>query len=185
MKKILFLSILIFGFATTISCEKDDSLDPRPVIVSGSFVRLEITKKRLNINDINNTSFGGELTTPGNNVVKYNLYIRRNDNFGNSYTDFKLIRTVTSFPYTLNITPAEIASTLNIPLSTIQFADNFRFYGETFDSNGVRSDYYNLSTAIQSNPAFYKQAFRFRTDVTDDSGMTFLELRDFDSYIPQ
>ena len=166
------------------SCEKDDSLDPRPVKVDGIYVRLDITKKRLNFEDPN-TVFGGTLTAPGNNVATYNLYVRRTDQFGNSFGDFKLIKTVTSFPAELALTPTDIATALGIPLSDLTFGDNYRFYGEAFDFSNNRSDFYSLSQTIQSNQAFYKEAFRFRTDLTNNAGMIYLELVNFDNYTPQ
>lgn len=187
MKKIFLLPILT-ALLLLSSCEKDDSLDPRPVLVSGAFVRLDIkdnTKKRLNADDVANSVFAGTLTAPGNNVATYNLYIRRTDGAGNSFGEFKLIRTVTSFPYELVISPSDIATALGIQISDIAFGDNYRFYGEAFDFSGKRSDYYSLSQTIQSNLLFYKPAFRFRTDVTNTSGFNPDELKAFNNFTPQ
>jgi hypothetical protein len=184
MKKLFLLSLLSL-LCITASCERDESLDPRPVLTSGAYVRLDITKKRMNFDDLSNTSFGGLLSAPGNQVSKYNLYVRRTDPFGSSFGDFKLLRTITAFPVDLNITPAEIATALEIPLTDLAFADVYRFYGEAFDLAGNRIDYYNLSQTIQSNQAFYKQAFRFRTDLTNTAGMDQTELDVFDNYTPQ
>ena len=184
MKKIFiipFVALLFLSF----SCERDQSLDPRPVLTSGTYVKLDITKKRLNFDDISNTSFGGRLTAPGAQVAKYNLYVRRTDGFGSSYGDFKLIRTITSFPVDLNITPQEIATTLGITVADIKFADIYRFYGEAYDLSGRRVDFYSLSQTIQSNQAFYQQAFRFGTDVTNNDGMVPSELSAFNNYLPQ
>jgi len=185
MKKIFLLPLFSILFLSFLSCEKDESLDPRPVRESGPFVRLDITKKRLNFDDINNTSFGGLLTTPDAKVSKYNLYVRRTDGFGSAFTEFKLVKTITSFPVELSISPADIATALEIPLSDLQFADVYRFYGEAFDLAGNRVDFYNLSQTIQSNQAFYKQAFRFGTDMTNADGMAQSELDVFDNYTPQ
>ena len=185
MKKIFIIPVFAILTLSFLSCEKDQSLDPRPVAINGAYVRLDITKKRLNFDDLANTSFGGTLTSPGGQVAKYNLYVRRTDGFGSSYGDFKLLKTVTSFPYELNITPQDIATALSIPLTDIKFADNYRFYGEAFDLSGARSDFYSLSQTIQSNMAFYKEAFRFRTDVTNNEGMSEAELFVFDNYTPQ
>jgi hypothetical protein len=185
MKKIFIIPVLAILSLSFVSCEKDQSLDPLPVLISGSYVRLDITKKRLNFDDLANTSFGGSLTTPGGQVAKYNLYVRRTDQFGSSFGDFKLVKSITSFPTELNITPQDIATALDIPLTEIKFADIYRFYGESFDFAGKRTDFYNLSQTIQSNQAFYKEAFRFGTDVTDTSGMDIGELAGFDNYTPQ
>jgi hypothetical protein len=185
MKKIFSIAIFSLFFFTFLSCERDESLDPRPIIDSGSYVRLDITSKRLNIDDIDNSVFGGTLTNPGGKVVKYNLYVRRTDQYGRSFGEFKLIRTVTSFPSELKLKLADIATAINTPITDLAFGDNYRFYGEAFDAENNRTDFYNLSSTIQSNQAFYKEAFRFRTDLTNNTGMVALELSGFDSYTPQ
>lgn len=160
MKKIKILPLLLL-FLVLNSCQKDDSLDPRPVLVEGSFMRLDIKHKRFNIDDLSNTTFGGMLTNPGGKIVKYNLYVRRTDTDTNQAGEFKLLRSITSFPLDLVITPQEIATTLGLPVASLKAGDTFRFIGEAFDANGKRTDYYNLSSTIQSNPESYKQAFRF------------------------
>ena len=185
MKRILLLPIFMVLLLSFNSCQKDDSLDPRPVIVSGSFMRLVITNKRLNFDDLNNTSFGGLLTNPGGTVVKYNLYVRRTDIFGYSPEEFKLVKTITSFPAQLAVTPADIATALGIAVTDLQFGEVYRFYGEAYDAAGVRTDYYNLSTTIQSNPNYYFQAFRFGTDMTDTAHNDALSNANFNNYIPQ
>ncbi len=183
MKKILVIPFLILTFFSFSSCEKDDSLDPRPVLEAGNYVRLDITKKRLNIDAINTTSFGGTITTPGNKVVLYNLYVRKKDIYGFA-TDFKLIKTINTFPYELDITPADIAIALNVDVSTLVFGDTFRFYGESFDAAGNRADYYSLSATIQGAPSM-KQGYRFVTDMTNTAGFSDLELAATDNYIAQ
>ena len=183
MKKIFVIPFLILTFFSFLSCEKDDSLDPRPVLEAGNYVRLDITKKRLNIDDINATSFGGRLTAPGNKVASYNLYVRKKDIYGFT-TDFKLIKTINTFPFDLDITPNDIATALNVDVSTLVFGDSFRFYGESFDANGKRADYYSLSATIQGAPSM-KQAYRFVTDMTNTSGFSDLELSAFDNYTAQ
>lgn len=185
MKNILFIPFLLLAFLSFSSCEKDDSLDPRPVIQDGQFVRLDITSKRLNVNQSETTFFGGTLTKPGSNnpVVKYNLYVRKIDIYGFA-TDFVFLRTITTFPADLKITLPEIAEALNVPVSSLVFGDKFRFYGESFDSAGKRADFYSLSATIQGTPS-YKQAYRFITDLTDNSGMSDAELAVYDNYTSQ
>lgn len=182
MKKIYLLSITLFCLCF-LSCEKDESLDPRPLLVGGQFVRLDITRPRMNSEDINNTSFGGLLTAPSGNVAKFNLYVRKYDGLVVA-TEFKLVKTITSFPTDLSITPQDIATALNLQLSDLRFADVFRFYGESFDANGNRADYYSLSATVQTTKS-YKQAYRFVADLTKTPGMTQQEFSVFDSYPPQ
>jgi hypothetical protein len=180
MKKIL---LIILCSTLLISCEKDESLTPTAVLSSGAYVRLDITSKRINADDFTNSFFGGTITTPGNKVGKYNLYVRRTDIYGVA-TDFVPFKTFTSFPAELKVSAAQLAEAFDIDITDIQFGDNFRFYGESFDINNVRSDYFSLSSVIQSAPSM-KQGYRFVTDVTDTSGMTPLELANFDNYISQ
>jgi len=165
------------------SCDQDESLDPRPVVVAGQFLRLDITKKRMNADDINNTSFGGVLSDPSGKVAKYNLYIRKTNIYGQA-GEFVLLKTFTSFPADLNVTPTDIATALNVPLSSLVFADKFRFYGETFDANNVRVDYYSLSSTVQT-AIYLRQAYRFVTDLTNTAGMGQGELDAFDNYTAQ
>ncbi|MCY7360949.1 MAG: hypothetical protein LH629_02610 [Ignavibacteria bacterium] len=182
MKKIFLLAIAFFCLCFS-SCEKDESLDPRPLLVGGQFVRLDITRPRMNSQDINNTSFGGLLTAPSGNVAKFNLYVRKYDGILPA-TEFKLVKTITSFPTDLSITPQDIATALGLQLTDLKFADVFRFYGESFDSNGNRADYYSLSAIVQTTIS-YKQAYRFVSDLTNTDGLTQQELSVFDSYPPQ
>lgn len=177
MKKIFLIPVLMLLFLS--SCEKDDSLSPLPVLVPGQYVRLDITRGVLNIDDINNTSFGGLLTTPGGNVAKYNLYVRKTDIYGFA-GEFKLLKTITSFPTDLSVTPNDIATALGVPLSTLVLGDIYRFYGESFDNAGNRADFYSLSTTVQSSPTM-KQGYRFITTMTNTAGSTDL----FDNYTAQ
>jgi len=183
MKKIFFAPVFALLLLANFSCQKDDSLDPRPIIVSGQYVRLDITNKRLNYDDIANTRFGGSITTPGGNVAKYNLYVRKNDIYGFS-TDFKLVKTITSFPATLEVSPQDIATALDVPLASLVFGDTFRFYGESFSSTGNRVDFYSLSTTVQSTSSM-KQGYRFVTDMTNTAGVSSSELAGFDNYTSQ
>jgi hypothetical protein len=179
MKKIKLIPLLLF-FILVSSCQKDDSLDPRPVLVEGSFMKLDITHKRFNIDDLSNTTFGGMLTNPGGKVVKYNLYVRRTDTDTNQAGEFVLLRTITSFPLDLEITPQEIATHIGLPITSLKAGDTFRFIGEAFDANNTRTDYYNLSSTIQSNPESYKQAFRFGCIMGNNSTIHDLVIPNYD-----
>ena len=182
MKKIF---LLLISLSLLQSCEKDESLDPRPLLVGGQFVRLDITKSKMNFDDIDNTYFGGLLTTPANNVSKYNLYVRRlNGAVIVPVSDFKLVKVVTSFPLDLKIKPQEIAVALGLNITDLGKGDVFRFYGESFDANGNRADFYSLSSTVQTT-ASYKQAYRFITILTDTPGVSPSELAAYDSYPPQ
>jgi hypothetical protein len=182
MKKIfLFITSIIL----LISCDRDESLDPRPIFIDGNYVRLDITKKVLKFQD-SNVVFGGMLTTPGSKVSKYNLYVRKTDLLDTSFGEFKLLKTVTSFPLDLQITTNDIAVALGLTTDQILNNETFRFYGESFDLAGNRADYSNLSTTIRSNLAFYKPAYRFRTALKDNVFFSNPDnLTEFDNYTPQ
>ncbi|GEP49352.1 hypothetical protein FNO01nite_00240 [Flavobacterium noncentrifugens] len=182
MKKIFLLPLIIL-FVAFSSCDQDESLDPRPVVVAGQFLRLDITKKRMNFDDINNTSFEGVLSDPSGNVAKYNLYVRKTNIYGQA-GEFVLFKTFTSFPADLKVTPAGLATALDVPLTSLVFGDKFRFYGETFDANNVRVDYYSLSPTVQT-AIYLRQAYRFVTDLTNNDGMRPLDLIEYDNYTAQ
>lgn len=161
MKKLLIIPFvfLLFSF---FSCEKDESLDPLPTIVGGQFVRLDITKKLLAYEDINNAEFGGYLTTPSNNVVKYELYVRYTSTLDVTGNNYVLLKTITTFPYDLKITPAELAQALNLPLSSLSDGDSFRFLGYSYDANNNIADYNSLSSVVKTQPGM-KQGYKFVT----------------------
>ena len=94
MKKSIKMLILIAGFGLILSCSKDESLDPRPVLVNGQFVKFDIINKVFDSEDLVNSTFGGVLTAPGNKVVRYRMYVRLFDGV-NPATDFKLLKEVT------------------------------------------------------------------------------------------
>lgn len=168
MKNIFINFVIVFTAFISISCEKDESLDPRPVVVPGVYVLLDITSKRFNFDEPNTTYFGGKITAPAGNVSKYVLYVRQRDNFGYA-GDFKVVKTVTQFPFDLKLTPNDIAGALGVPLANLKYGDNFRFYGESFATDGTRTDWYSLAAVIQAAPSM-KQGYRFITDMSNSSG---------------
>jgi hypothetical protein len=190
MKKI-FLFLVVFTILFSFSaCEKDDSLDPRPVIVAGQYVRLDITSKVLKSirtnspnpqftsDEVAQSSFGGLLTDPSGTVVKYNLYVKKRDINGVA-SEFKLLKVITSFPTNLEISSADIATALGIPTSEIVWAEEYFFYGESFNAAGKRADFYSLSATVQGAPGM-KQAYRFKTSTQERS--FFLSQANLDQY---
>ena len=169
MKKLISnVFLIMLASMLVVSCDKDESLDPRPVLVSGQFIKFDITSKIFNFVDINNTKFGGLLTTPGNKVKNYKLYVRMSDAV-NPANDFTLIKEISTFPTDLYFTPQDIATTLGIPLSDIKKGNTFEFYGVTFDEAGKRVDLSNLSAVVRANSTAYKHGYRFVTAIEDTS----------------
>jgi hypothetical protein len=158
----IVFSILFFS-----SCQQDESLDPRPLIVDGQFVALDITKQRLQFENLETTEFGGLLTAPGNNVAKYDLYVRRRNPSGIITSDYKLLLTVESFPTALSITPSMIANALGITVADLEKGDNYHFRGYATGFDGTVTDYNSLSATVRGLRS-YKQAFLFRTDLQEN-----------------
>ena len=142
------------------SCEKDDSLDPRPALVAGQFVSLNITTARIDANNLASAGFEGVLDAPGKNVDKYELYVAKRNSFG-FVTDYVLLQTISSFPANFKVTSADVQAK-GIP--ALQLADQLRFYGKSY-KDGVVADFNSLSGILKSSQG-QKQAYKFYTDVT-------------------
>ena len=169
MKRIFYIPLLLSLFVF-LSCdqEADESLDPRPLLVNGQFMRLDITKDRFNANDLANTSFGGKLTSPSGIVVRYELLVRVT-RAGELVSDYLPYDEITSFPYDLNVTPATIEAVYaeaSIPL-TLTNGDKIRFIAFSYDAAGNKVGFTNLSRTVQTQPG-YKQAYRFNFAVLSD-----------------
>ncbi|NHM05617.1 hypothetical protein G4D82_00140 [Flavobacterium sp. CYK-4] len=165
MKRLFFIPILLIALLSFSSCEQDDSLDPRPLIVNGQYMRLDITRDRIDFNNISTSSFGGMLTNPSNTVVRYELFVRwvRSGELSSEYIPLK---TITSFPVDLAITAQDVQDAYAAigRTITIQQGDILRFIAYSYDAKGVRAGYRDLSATIRGEPA-YKQAYKFNTSV--------------------
>jgi hypothetical protein len=160
MKKIFLFLIAVF-FALS-SCTKDESKNPLPTIVGGQFVRLDITKRLLDFPNINTTEFGGKLTTPSKEIVKYDLYVRYTNSFGTTNSSYVLVKSITSFPTDLSISVADLSTALSIPSTSFKKGDKFRFLAFSYDSNGAKIGYNDLSSTVKTQ-ASMKQAYKFVT----------------------
>lgn len=195
MKKILFTICALTLLSVLSSCEKDQSLDPRPQLVGGQFVRLELTYEHkflianqnpaspdFTSQEIEDQYFGGKLTNPSGNVKTYNLYVKRVDLF-NLSSEYKLVKTITSFPTELKVTLSDIASALGITVDDIRPLETFYFYGESFDANGNRAAFNNLSATVQSAPTMF-QGYRFRARTFSKSELLVpANYREYDNYV--
>lgn len=166
MKVFKYIAILFLGLATLSSCEKDESLDPVPLKMNGKFVKLDLTSDRMDFNNLSGTYFGGTLSTPVNNVARYELFVRREVG-SQVMNDYVLLTTITSFPAELRVTPQMIADALGISVSSMANGDFYRFYAYSYDVNGVVTTYRDLGRNAQTERTL-KQAYRFRTLLTDN-----------------
>jgi hypothetical protein len=173
MKTFFYITVLSFAFISFSGCEKDDSLDPRPVIVDGQFMRLDITRRGIDFADLETDSFGGTLTNPSGTVVRYELFVRllRGEAFLNEYIPLK---TVTTFPFELSITANDIIEAYSAAgiVTDIRNADKFRFIAYSYDINGNKVGFSNLSRTVQAEAA-YKQAYRFTSGVENPISDTY------------
>ncbi|MEY2692426.1 MAG: hypothetical protein RIT03_816 [Bacteroidota bacterium] len=182
MKKSVFILVLLFSAFAFQSCEKDESLDPRAQLNPGLYARLDITSKVIKSYDVDNSYFGGLLTSPSGKIVKYNLYVKRRNGFGVA-SEFALVKTITSFPFDLKIYVADIAAALNVPATDLAFGDEYYFYAESFDAEGHRADYYSLSSTVQGAPGM-KQGYRFRTtSQNEDFFNNPANIAEYDNYV--
>ncbi len=171
MKKII--SLLLLAGLSFASCDKQDSLDPRPIDVGGQYVRLDITNKMLASEHIDETYFGGFLSTPANNVEKYVLKVRRRNPNSVITGNYVELLTVTSFPTELKITPQMIADAIGIPVTSLEVGDYYVFFGEAYGFDGKVTNYNNLSSTVKTQPGM-KQAFRFVTTLATDANINIL-----------
>ena len=172
MKKVFFLPIIFMALLSVSGCQTEDSLDPRPVIVNGQYVRLDITNKVLTFEHMETAVFGGQLTAPGNNVKKFELYVRRTSNSGVTAGNYKKINLdVQSFPYDLKITPQILADALEIPVAELQVNDKYNFLGYSYGFDGTEIGYNNLSSTVKTAPGM-KQAYKFVTTFLTDQKIT-------------
>ena len=168
--KNIFLPLILLCLCIA-SCEKDESLNPLATVVGGQFASLNITKSLLDFNKINTTSFGGILTTPSNNIVKYDLYVRYTSSAGFTNDNYVLLKTITSFPVDLDITPIDLATALNKNLVDFKQGDKFRFLAYTYDSNGIVCDYNKLAAPVRTQ-ASMKQGYKFVTQLETGANLT-------------
>jgi hypothetical protein len=177
MKK-LILSLIFLSISFT-SCETDESLNPLPDLVAGQFIRLQVTNNSIDFNTIGTSAFKGVLTNPSNNVVRYELFVRRRNANGVNTSDFVPFKTITSFPHDLNVTVQDLSSALNVPITDLQAGDIYRFIGYSYNADNLKVGYLNLSRVVQST-ASLKQGYRFSTNLS----ATIDPLNPFNNYAP-
>lgn len=163
MKKLILLPLVLLAFVSFTSCEQE-SLDPLPVKVAGNYVTIDAYNTSMDFTQIDNTAFRGMLRTPGNNIVRYELYVRRKTPNGVNTSNFVHLQTITSFPYEFNITPAQIADALDVDLSTLEAGDTYRFLGYSYDAAGHETSFLNLSAVVRTTPTM-KQGYKFSANL--------------------
>ncbi len=159
MKKIL---ILIVTFGLFISCQ-EDSLEPIPDKVPGSFVYLEVERPVIDVTQITTSSFGGTLVAPSDNVASYELFVRRFS--GGNISEYVSLLTATTFPFELGVTAVSIAAALGLETEDILAGDRFDFIAESIDFDGNKTTFETLAPDTQGEPGV-RQAYSFLTYVS-------------------
>lgn len=179
MKKIFLLSLITLLF---VSCEQDESLDPRPLIVEGEYVKLDVknSEKFIDVTNKTTSAFKGLLTSPSGKIVKYELFIRRVNSLGNLTGDFQLFKTITSFPYQLEIKAQDIADFYNIPFDDVKQSEVYQFLAYSYDANGNKFGYSSLSRTVRTT-ASMKQGYKFKTTIDLPNETNYLN---FNIYAP-
>ena len=170
MRILFYIPVLLITFLSFSGCEKDDSLDPRPVIVDGQFMRLDIKQDRMDAADLETAFFGGILTSPGQNVVRYELFVRVQRPNAVPLSEYIHLRTITEFPLDLKVTVADIEQAYeraSIDIGAVRAGDFIKFNAFSYDSSERKVGYSDLSRTVQAEAA-YKQAYRFNTELSTD-----------------
>ncbi len=162
--KTLLLALLIVSF---VACEDQDK-DPYEINIEdgpfGSFIRLDITTSPvLDVTDIDNTSFGGTLSNPSDNVSEYLIRVRRVS--GGAASDYAAYENYTSFPAEFVVTAASLATALGQTVADFLPGDRFDFEATSVSDEGVIVSFDDFAPNLAGNPGM-AQGYRFNTFIS-------------------
>ncbi len=163
--------LLAFALIALSSCE-DEEKDNLDIFQKGGFVRLATpfpTVVNINtLDELASLSIPTTFEAPDENVVSYSLRV-----FGTlsgTPTDTVAFGSeINSFPTTLDITTADIATGLGIQISDIGFGDTFTFLGTAINDEGTvygperlsfNSTTKEISGGNNTNDLFDEQGYR-------------------------
>ncbi len=122
------------------SCEDEDKNNFDSFQSTGAFVRFETAFPSVvdvsTFAEIAGVSITFTLEDPNKTVVRYNMQVSGTVG-GESFGPAPIGSEVTSFPSTVTVTMAEIASALGIDVATVNFGDTFSFAGTAENLNGL------------------------------------------------
>jgi len=167
MKNIYKFLLLAFVIISITACS-DNGQNPLPIDGNvgpfGAFVRLDITSNPvLDVTDIANTSFGGTITTPSNNVASWDVVVRRVS--GGAATNFVPLLSITSFPGEFKVTPASLAAAFGLTVADLQAGDRFDFEATSTGTDGSKTTFDDLSSDLGGNTG-EAQGYRFNTFIS-------------------
>lgn len=163
MKNIIYgvLSILMILLFTT-SCEDNEKL-PFPPVENGAFVYVDIERIVLDVTDLANSTYGGTLYAPSDNVASHSFSVRRIS--GGITSSFAEVFTATSFPADFSIGASEIAAALGIEVSDLQPGDQFDLVGTTVSKDGEIITFDKLGADLAGETG-QRQAYELTTYVS-------------------
>jgi len=139
-----------------VSCE-DQEKNPLWEPEQAPYVLIDIENPVFDVTDIENSTFGGNLSAPAENVASFEVSARRVS--GGETSDVISVYTTTTFPASFQLTAPEIATALGIDPSELLAGDRFDFFAESIGTDGTVVNYNNLAPDIQSEPG-QRQAYR-------------------------
>ncbi|WP_456441868.1 hypothetical protein [Psychroserpens sp.] len=162
--KFALLALLIISVS---ACEDIDK-DPFEISVNdgpfGSFVRLDITTAPvLDVTDIANTTFGGTLRAPSNNVASYEMRVRRVS--GGAASDFAPLFSTTTFPAEFIANAENLATALGLAVSDLLPGDRFDFEATSIGTDGSVVTFDSFGPNLQGGPG-EAQGYRFNTFIS-------------------
>jgi len=153
LNKFLFIAILCLGMVSCEDQEKNPLWEPE----QAPYVFIDIETPVFDVTDIENSTFGGNLSAPADNVASFEVTARRVSNGATS--DFAIVYSTTTFPASFKITAPEIATALGIDPDELLAGDRFDFVAESVGTDGTVVTYNNLAPDIQAEPG-QRQAYR-------------------------
>lgn len=178
INKFFTIFVLATSFALVVSC-KDDDKDPfTNKIVDGGFINFAAGDPPIfNVNvlpgNVSGANFEADLVDTNGNVRSYKLDMVATVK-GNIKEKVEL-KTITSFPTHLVITPEEIAGALGLSITDLDGGDSFVFEATVTTNEGIvytsEAPSFNAQTSEIGNGATdptilssagYRHAFRFK-----------------------
>lgn len=143
-------------------CE-DNEKAPFPEVENGAYVYVDIQSTVIDVTDIENSTYGGILYAPSDNVESHSFSVRRIS--GGVASEFAEVYTATSFPAEFRVGASEITAALGIELSDVLPGDQFDFVGTTVSTDGDVVTFDNLGTDLAGETG-QRQAYNLVTFVS-------------------
>jgi hypothetical protein len=158
MKIIKYIPVSIL-MILVYSCSEPMLLNPGEV-ERGIFVTYVSSNGNINSGDIAGTPISGIFDAPAGNVASLDVFVQRIYNFGESESDFLLLRSITEFPYEFSVDGNELAALFGVSVEET-FGNFYQFNCEATGKNGQIATYDNLEAELVGS-ADQHQGFRFR-----------------------